>query len=195
MLRSSALSGIAVVIALSLSSLVASAQRVQDRDRPQPFTRLEPGMTISVRMNAPIDAARTDYRVYSGIVDQDVRGDDGRVAIPRGSAAELIVRRARNDEMILDLESVMVNGQRYGVSTDPNRIVGTAGHDGLIGSIVGAISGGQARGEAVRIPRHAVMNFRLERPLDVGVPDRGVMRNGNHYHDYYGRDSNGRGRQ
>lgn len=24
-------------------------------------------------------------------------------------------------------------------------------------------------------------------PLDMGVPDRGVMRDGHHYHDYYGR--------
>jgi hypothetical protein len=28
-----------------------------------------------------------------------------------------------------------------------------------------------------------VVIFRLERPLDVGVPDRGVDRNGWHYHD------------
>jgi hypothetical protein len=28
----------------------------------------------------------------------------------------------------------------------------------------------------------------LERPLEMGVADRGVTRNGSHYHDWYDRD-------
>jgi hypothetical protein len=28
------------------------------------------------------------------------------------------------------------------------------------------------------------MTFRLQRPLDMGVADRGIMRDGRHYHDY-----------
>jgi hypothetical protein len=32
------------------------------------------------------------------------------------------------------------------------------------------------------------MGFRLERALNLGVADRGVMRDGNHYHDWYRRD-------
>jgi len=47
---------------------------------------------IPVRVNESIDVERKDNRVYYGIVDQDVRGDNGRIAIPRGSNAELIVR-------------------------------------------------------------------------------------------------------
>ena len=144
-------------------------------------------MTISVRTNEPIDANRTDYRVYTGIVTQNVLGRDRRVAIPRGSTVELIVRHSRNNELILDMESVTVNGQRYAVQTDPNQVVGTAGSDSIIGAIIGGISGGRVRGPNVRIPRDQVMTFRLERPLDVGVPDRGETRDGNHYHDYYGR--------
>jgi hypothetical protein len=31
-----------------------------------------------------------------------------------------------------------------------------------------------------------VVTFRLERPLDMGVADRGLTRDGRHYHDYYG---------
>jgi hypothetical protein len=65
-----------------------------------------------------IDVRKGDYRVYIGIVDQDVRGDDGRLAIPRGSNVELIVRFARDNDMILDLDSVTANGQRYGVKTE-----------------------------------------------------------------------------
>jgi hypothetical protein len=56
--------------------------------------------------------------------------------------------------------------------------------DSLVGDIVGAISGGQARGRTVRVPRDSVVTFRVQRPLDMGVPDRGLMREGRHYHDY-----------
>jgi len=47
-------------------------------------------------------------------------------------------------------------------------------------------------GNEVRIPRGTQLGFRLERPFDVGVNDRGVMRNGQHYHDYYGHGSSDR---
>ena len=89
--------------------------------------------------------------------------------------------------MILDLESVTVNGQRYAIKTDANRVQ-SAGDNSLVGAIVGAVSGGEVRGRAVRIPRNALLSFRIERPLDIGVADRGVMREGHHYHDYYDRD-------
>lgn len=140
-----------------------------------------------MRTNEAIDSARTDYRVYTGIVDENVRGDDGRVAIPQGSRVELIVRRNQNNELSLDLESVLINGRRYAIRTDPNRVVGTSGTDSLIGMIVGAISGGQID-QNVRIPRDSVLNFQLQRTLDVDVEDLGVDRDGYHYHDWYERN-------
>jgi hypothetical protein len=148
------------------------------------YTQLLPGTSITVRPNEAIDVERKDNRVYTGIVDRDVRGSNGRLAIPRGSTAELIVRVARDNDLILDLESVTVNGQRYAIKTDANR-VDSARDNSLVGSIVGAISGGEVRGRAVRIPRDTPLTFRLDRPLDIGVADRGVMRDGRHYHDYY----------
>jgi hypothetical protein len=87
--------------------------------------------------------------------------------------------------LILDLESAVVNGQRYAVRTDPNRIESRR-DDSLLGAIVGAISGAQVRGRAVRVPRDTVITFRLDRPMEMGVADRGVDRDGHHYHDYYG---------
>lgn len=150
-------------------------------------TRLEPGTSIPVRTNEAVDVERRDNRVYHGTVDQDVRGDNGRIAIPRGSNAELMVRVAQDNDLILDLESVVVNGQRYAVRSDPNRV--QSQHDNsLVGAIVGAVSGGQASGRAVRIPRGAIVTFRLDRPLEVGVADRGVDRDGRHYHDWYDHD-------
>ena len=137
-----------------------------------------------MRTNETIDVDRRDQAIYSGTVDQDVRGNDGRLAIPRGSSVELIVRTAADNDLIIDLESVTVNGERYAIKSDVNRQEARR-DDGLVGAIVGAIKGGQAQGHAVRIPRDSVLTFRIVRPLDMGVADRGIMRDGRHYHDYY----------
>lgn len=186
---------LAVVVALLVPSYVVSAQdrdrQRGDRDRDAAMTRLDPGITIPVRATEAIDARRTDYQVFSGVVDRDIRGDNGRLAIPRGSTVELIARNSGRNEMVLDLESISVNGQRYAIKTDPQQVVGTGGGHDIIGSIVGAIKGGRARGDSVRVPGGSVINFRLDRPLDVGVADLGVNRNGHHYHDYYGRGGRG----
>jgi hypothetical protein len=153
-----------------------------DRDRGMMSTRLEPGTVIPIRINESIDVERKDNRVYTGIVDQNVRGENGRTAIPRGATAELIVRVAHDNDLILDLESVAVNGQRFAIRTDPNRVESERDNS-LVGAIVGAVKGGQIRGRAVRIPRDTVVSFRLERPLEMGVADRGVTRDKYHYHD------------
>jgi hypothetical protein len=183
------LSGSCVAAALCLSPALFAQDhdrdRDWDRDRNQ-FTRLEPGTVIAVRTEDPIDVERTDNRVFSGTVDQDVRGGNGRLAIPRGSRVELIVRVARDNDLMLDLESVTVNGQRYGIKTDPNRIESQR-DDSVIGNILGAINGGEVRGRAVRLPRGSMVTFRLDQPLVMGVADRGVDRGGYHHHDYYNR--------
>jgi|SRR6516162_7940001 len=152
--------------------------RYHDRDR---MTRIEPGTMIAVRTNETIDVDRKDNRVYTGTVDQDVRGENGRLAIPRGSTVELIVRVAPDNDLILDLDSVIVNGQRFAVKADPNRLESRRDNS-LVGSIVGAIEGGQVRGRAVRVPRQSVLTFRTDRPMEMGVADRGYDRDGRHYH-------------
>jgi hypothetical protein len=179
------------VLAVCLSPAIIHAQD-RDRDRYRDgdrLTRLEPGTVIPVRLNESIDVERRDNRVYTGIVDQDVRGVDGRLAIPRGAPVELMVRVAADNDLILDLDSVAVNGQRYALRAEPNRVESRR-DDGLVGAIVGAINGGTATGRAVRIPRDSVVTFRLQRPLDMGVVDRGVTRDGAHYHDWYRDDRN-----
>ena len=189
-------SGLAVGAIVIASPLCFAQDRDRERDRDWDptrgiYTRLEPGTSIPVRTTDTIDVEHRDNRVYYGTVDQDVRGENGRIAIPRGANAELMVRAAPDNDLILDLESVVVNGQRYAIRTDPNRIESQRDNS-LVGSIVGAINGGQARGRAVRVPRDSVVTFRLERPLDVGVVDRGVTRDRYHYHDWYDRDDRDR---
>ncbi len=178
--------GSALILGLCMATVGFAQDRdrdYRDRDRFDHMTRLEPGTTIPVRTNEWINVERTDNRVFRGTVDQDIRGENGRLAIPRGSQAELIVRVAPDNDLVLDLDSVMVNGQRYAVRSDPNRVQSEKDRS-LVGSIVGAINGGQARGRVVKIPRDSVVTFRLDRPLEMGVADRGSDRDGYHYHDY-----------
>src|SRR5438270_2451628 len=76
-----------VILALSFSCVVWGQDRDRDRDdhnRDNDRVRtLEPGTVIPVRTNESIDAEKGDNRVYTGIVDQDVRNDDDRLVIPR----------------------------------------------------------------------------------------------------------------
>ena len=195
--RYAKVAGSVLAMVLCVSTL-ATAQdrdrdRNQDRDRDRDrhddrMTTLSRGTVIPVRTREAIDVERRDNRVFSGVVDQDVRGNDGRLAIPRGSNVELIVRIQADNDLIIDLESVMVNGQRYAIRTDANRVQSQRDNS-LVGGIVGAITGGEARGRAVRVPRDTVVTFRLDRPLDMGVADAGVERDGHHYHDYYDREN------
>jgi hypothetical protein len=169
------LAGVAMIWTLGLSQ--ASAQSWQ------PLQYIEPGTSVQVRTTEPVDQSTMDGRVFSGTVDQDVRDNTGRVAIPRGATAELVVRRGDNNELYLDLDSISVNGQRYAVDATrhpaatrgidvKNSGIGnnteTATHVGggaLLGTIIGAIAGGgkgaaigavtgAAAGAAVQIVTH-----------------------------------------
>ena len=102
----------AVVLALALGAPLLARAQDQGRGRWNDVARLDPGTTITVRTNEPIDSSRTDYRVYTATVDRGIRADNGDLAIPRGATAELIVRSARDNDLILDLESVTINGTR-----------------------------------------------------------------------------------
>jgi hypothetical protein len=175
--RTTMMIGVSTIAALSLSTQLASAQDRRDDDS----SRVVPGTTFVVRTNERIDVERRDTRVYTGRLDQDVVGTNGRIAIPRGSPVEMMVRASRDGDLILDLDSVVANGRRYAVDSSPDRIEAP---ESLVGSIVGAVTGGQVRGQSVRVPQDAVVTFRLERPLIVDVPDRGVERNGFHWHDW-----------
>ncbi len=186
---------VSILAALSIVLPVASAQdqnRDEHRDNDR-TTRIDRGTVIPVRTNNTIDSDRADGQVYFGRVADDVRGEDGRLAIPRGSHVELMVRVEPDNDLILDLESVTVNGERYAMRAEPNRTESRR-DDSLVGAIVGAIQGGEDRGREVRIPRDAIVTFRIERPLYMGVADRGVDRDGRHYHDWY-RNPDGPGKR
>ena len=117
------------------------------------------GTTVQVRTTETIESPDMDGRIYKGIIENDVRDTQGRLAIPSGSSAELIVRRDADDDLVLDLDSVTVNGRRYGVDASRNRVGGgidirnsgiganketarNVGGGALLGAILGAVIGG-----------------------------------------------------
>jgi hypothetical protein len=61
------------------------------------------------------------------------------------------------------------------------------GKGAAIGAAAGAAAGagGQVltQGREVRVPAESILNFRLDQPLLVNIPDTGSMRSGYHYHD------------
>ena len=162
------------LIAGLLGAQTASAQRPydpwQDRygrdgryDAYSRPARLEAGTFITVRMERPLDTDRDDGRVVPAVVDRDVWDQYGRLAvpaIPKGSPAELRVRTAADGDLILDLDSVVVDGRRYAVAAQADRIDsrprGTSGNKAaeyvgggaLLGTIIGAIAGG-GKGAAI----------------------------------------------
>jgi hypothetical protein len=118
------------------------------------------GTTIKVRTNEAIQTSN-DGQVFSGVVDQDVIGGNGKVVIPKGSNAALVVKRMANKDVALDLDSVTINGQRYGIQTEnvitskekegigANKRTGKyVGGGAAVGAVIGAIAGG-GKGAAI----------------------------------------------
>src|SRR5262245_63053964 len=97
-----------------------------------------------------------------GVVDEDVLGRRGNVAIPRGSDVEMIVKDTSGRDVVLDLDAIVVNGRRYSVETDEGVVSGDrksgvgankrtgkyVGGGALFGAIIGAIAGG-GKGAAI----------------------------------------------
>ena len=162
---------VAVASAAIFSATIGSAQpaRAQIVNSTDARSTIAAGVAVPVRTSETIDANAADGRIFTGVVDQDVSDTNGRIAIPRGSTAELIVKRSGN-ELSIDLESLTINGERYAVDANTNPVgtsgvastietgAGTIGANkdtatyigggALLGTIVGAIAGG-GKGAAV----------------------------------------------
>lgn len=119
------------------------------------------GTQIKIRTDHQIEARdQSDGRVYGGTVAEDVMGPDGKLLIPRGAVAELVVANVGPRDMRLDLDSITIRDHRYMVAASTyNRArhegIGENKHTGefvgggaLLGTIVGAIAGG-GKGAAI----------------------------------------------
>lgn len=165
----------------------------RDREVQHEFPeRIPAGTEIPVRTGQTIDVRNhSGGREHPGRVSQDVIGTDGKLLIPRGAEAELMVRNLSNNEITLDLASIRINGRRYqvnGAQADRFRGAGqgakerteeSAGGATLYGTIVGTDSGTRSggpgpvpdqvltRGSTVNIPADAIVRFRLNHGLEL----------------------------
>lgn len=123
---------------------------------------------VSVRTDDTINSATaTEGQTFAGEVTDDVVDANGDVVIPRGSNAQIVIRSASKggrfrgaSDLVLDLQSVSVEGQEYMVSTTDLKQTGkqglgankrTAEYTGgaaALGAIIGAIAGG-GKGAAI----------------------------------------------
>jgi hypothetical protein len=127
--------------------------------------RVPAGTEIVVRTNEAIDAKHpSDSRIYTGSIERDVRDRNDRVVIPKGTEAELIMRDATDTDVVIDLESITMNGRRYIVDSQSETVTGDetrreglgtnkrtgkyVGGGAVVGSIIGAIIGG-GKGAAI----------------------------------------------
>jgi hypothetical protein len=123
---------------------------------------------VSVRTDDAINSATaTEGQTYAAEVTNDVLDANGDVVIPHGSNAQIVIRSASKggrfrgaSDLVLDLQSISVEGQRYIVSTTDLQQSGkqglgankrTAEYTGgaaAVGAIIGAIAGG-GKGAAI----------------------------------------------
>ena len=139
----------------------------RDRQYGDRFALLEPGTQISVRTDQNIDSqSAADGAAYPATIAEDVMDRDGRPVIPRGSQASMVIRRINqgdtfsNGSLVLDLDTVRVNGRVYHVSTtdvaarDANglgknkRTGEMVGGGAVLGTLLGALAGG-GKGAAI----------------------------------------------
>lgn len=149
------------------------------------------GTELVVRTVETIDSrnSRPD-QVFSAIVEEDVRDGSGRLLIPQRSSAQLVIREMTSGgstgspEMMLDLQSITVDGRRYLVSTNDvamdnetgigrnRRTAETVGAGAALGTIIGAIAGG-GKGAAIGVLVGAAGGAGVQvltRGRDVQVP-------------------------
>jgi hypothetical protein len=159
---------------------------------------LPAGSEIVVMNNENIDSATaTEGQTFSADVTENVVGENGRVVIPKGSEAELVLRRvgeqgkvSGNSELALDLQSVRVNGRRYTVSTADveqkgkegiganKRTATMVGGGAVLGTLIGAIAGG-GKGAAIGAATGAAAGAGaqvLTRGKSVKVPAESKLR-------------------
>lgn len=126
------------------------------------------GTKLSVRNEDTINSATAvEGQTYAAEITDDVLDQAGDVVIPHGSNAQIVIRSASKgghfrgaSDLVLDLQSISVDGQQYNVSTTDLQKTGkqgfgankrTAEYTGggaALGAIIGAIAG-HGKGAAI----------------------------------------------
>jgi hypothetical protein len=123
---------------------------------------------VAVRTEDTIESAKAvEGQTFAAEVADDVLDAEGNVVIPRGSNAQIVIRSASKggkfrgaSDLVLDLQSISVEGQEYLVSTVDlqekgrsgvganKRTAEMTGGGAALGAIIGAIAGG-GKGAAI----------------------------------------------
>jgi len=160
--------GIAVIALCSPLAMAQNSERdAQDIEKGR-ITLIEAGTPVPIRTQEPIDVETKTERVYRGVVDQDVRDAKGHIAIPRGSSVDLKVRAGQGDELILDLDSINLSGERFGVWSEADHVEAQRA-DTSLATVVDQTSDVQVRGPIVRVPSDTLLTFRIDHAMIVGI--------------------------
>jgi DUF3011 family protein len=144
------------------------------------------------------------------------RGSDVELIVRRAHDNDLILdiesitaygQRYAIDTQAERLESSNRDGvganERTGKFVGGGAVLGTilgaiagGGKGAAIGAAAGAAAGAgteiATQGREVRVPAESIVNFRLDQPLLINMPDNGYEQNGEHYHRYQDDDRGGR---
>lgn len=173
-----------------------SAERANPRAVSGRRLEAPAGTELAVRTVETIDSRNAGAdQTFTAVVEQEVTNDSGRVLIPGGSSAQLMIRQMSSGgatgspEMVLDIQSITIDGRRHLVSTADvtlesgtgvgrnKRTAQTVGAGAALGTIIGAIAGG-AKGAAIGVLVGAAGGAGaqvLTRGRDVRVPAETVL--------------------
>jgi hypothetical protein len=174
-----------------------SAERANPRAVNGRSLEAPAGTEFVVRTVETIDSRNAGAdQTFSAVVEQQVTNASGHVIIPERSSAQLIIRQLSSGgatgspEMVLDVQSITVDGRRYLVSTTDlmlesdtgigknKRTAEAIGGGAALGTIIGAIAGG-AKGAAIGVLVGAAGGAGaqvLTRGRDVRVPAETILK-------------------
>jgi hypothetical protein len=128
---------------------------------------LPAGTELEVLANENIDSSTAkEGQTFRADVAENVMNSSGQVVIPKGSEAELVIRKVSTGgvtgtpEVTLDLQSIKVGGRRYTVNTEDlaqkgsdgiganKRTAEMVGGGAVLGTLIGAIAG-HGKGAAI----------------------------------------------
>jgi hypothetical protein len=153
-----------------------SADRENPRAANARLLEAPAGTELVVRTVETIDSRHVGAdQSFAAIVEHQISDASGRVIIPARSSAQLVIRQVHSadakgsPEMVLDVQSITVDGRRYAVGTVADVTVSREG--AAIGLLIGAADGAATqmltKGREVKIPAETVLRFLLDKPVTL----------------------------
>ena len=161
------------------------------------WTVVPEGTEIAVRTDQYISSNNAaEGRSFPASIQRDIVDASGNVVIPRGSAAQLVIRRVdeggtfNNGSFVLDLDGVQVNGRWHHVAAEDLRVkdqngIGAnrrtgemVGGGAALGTLLGAVAGG-GKGAGIGAIAGAIVGGGVEvatKGHEIRVPAETLLR-------------------